>query len=149
MNDNTKNVTGHIFAGIGAVISVIVQIVYFFYFGLVDWLDAIVPGITTGVLVLLGYKLGKGVYDKSFPVFLTVVSVAAVFLGFSAGIALLIYDMGDFTLLESFLIFFDEYLAIEFQGITLYYSQGIQDFGFAIGIAVLIVCAKYFYNKKA
>jgi len=134
-------------AVIGMVVAVVFQMVYFHFLGLTNWIDGIVPGIIVGICVLLGFKLGKGKSGKSFPVFLTFLAVIAVILGFSLGVTFLIYSMGGFTTGEAFLLFFDEYLFADIHGTTLYHSQGIIDFGIEMGIAILIVCGKYMYNR--
>ncbi|MCL2204408.1 MAG: hypothetical protein FWB88_10785 [Defluviitaleaceae bacterium] len=151
MNDSStkelkSNVTGNLLTILGAAVAVFIQIVYFNTIGLTNWVDGIVPGILAGVCILVGFKLGKGAYGKTFPVFLVLTAIVAVILGFVLGITYLIYNIGVFTLAEAFLIFFDEYLFADIQGTTLYHSQGIIDFGIAIGIAILIVCGKHMYN---
>ncbi|MCL1844099.1 MAG: hypothetical protein FWF79_09830 [Defluviitaleaceae bacterium] len=145
----SSNSTGYILAAAGAALAVVLQVVYFSIFETISWVDAFVPGIVTGGLVLLGFKLGKGKYGKSFPILLAAISATAVVLGFSLGITLLVHGWGEgyYTLWDSFRIYFEEYLAVEFQGGTLYHGQGILDFGISIGLSILIVVGKYYYDR--
>jgi energy-coupling factor transporter transmembrane protein EcfT len=138
---------GNILAVVGMVIAVVLQVVYFNFLGLTNWIDGIIPGVIVGICVLFGFKLGKGTLGNSFPVFLMFIAIIAVVLGFSLGITLLIYSIDGFTFGEAFLLFFDVYLFAELQGDTLYHSRGIIDFGIATGIAVLIICGKNIYDN--
>lgn len=147
IKERTNNVTGNVIAAIGAAVALLIQIVYFNTIGLNNWIDGVVAGIVAGACILIGFKLGKGTYGKSFPIFLSFIAAVSVILGFTLGITYLVYSMGGFTLGEAFLVFFDEYFFADIQGTTLYHSQGIIDFIIAIGIAVLIVCGQYYYNK--
>ena len=152
MNDlnaevRTSNAKGYILAVVGMAISVVLQIVYFNFFGLVNWLDAIVPGILAGACIFIGFKLGKGTYTKAFPVMLTVIAVIATILGFVLGVTFFIYNISDLSVSDAFLVFLDEYLYADIQGTTFYHSQGIIDFGISTGIAVLIVSAKHYWEK--
>lgn len=148
-HDHTSNNIANLLAIVGMVLSIALQMVYFNFFGIINWGDGIVVGVLAGACILAGFKLGKGVSGKTFPVFLVVIAVLTVVLGVSLGITFLVYNIGGFTLGEAFLLFFDEYLFADIQGTTLYHSQGIIDMGVAIGIAILIVGGKYFVGRSA
>jgi len=146
--ERTKNTVGNILAIVGMLVAVAIQMAYFHFFGLINWVDGIVTGIIAGICIIIGFKLGKGVSGKTFPIFLVVIAVVSVILGFSLGITFWVHNLGGVTIGGAFLIFFDEYLFTDIQGTTLYHSQGIIDFGIAIGIAVLIVGGKYFVQQS-
>ena len=146
-NEPISNAKGYLLAIVGAAVAVFIQMVYFNTIGLTNWVDGIVSGIIAGVCILVGYKLGKGTYGKSFPVFLAVIAGATVIFGFVLGITFLIYNIGEFTPVEAFRIFFDEFLFADLQGTTLYHSQGLIDCAIAVGIAILIVCGKHMYDR--
>jgi len=147
IKERTNNAIGNVFAVVGMAVAIVLQMVYFHFLGLTNWIDGIVPGIIVGLCILLGFKLGKGTSGKSFPTFLTLLAVIAVILGFSLGVTFLIYNMGGLAMGEAYLLFFDAYLFADLQGTTLYHSQGIIDFGIAMGVAILIVCGKHMYNR--
>ena len=147
IDERTNNAVGYLFAILGMVVSVVAQMVYFNFFGLINWLDAIVPGVIAGACVLFGFKIGKGICGKKFPVSLVLIAAVAVILGFLLGITFLIYNISELTLGEAFFVFFDEFLFADLQGGTLYHSQGLIDFAVATGLAILIVCGKHIYDQ--
>lgn len=143
----TSNTMGNLLAIVGMVVAIALQMVYFNSFGFINWVDGIATGIIAGACIFIGFRIGKGTSGERFPVFLVVIAVVTVILGFTLGISYFVYSMGGYTFGEAFFIFFDEYLFADLQGTTLYHSQGVIDFGIAIGIAILIVGAKYFASR--
>ncbi|MCL2383590.1 MAG: hypothetical protein FWC79_05585 [Oscillospiraceae bacterium] len=144
MNDCEKkvsNVKGNLFAIVGMMLAIAIQVFYFGFLKFNNFADGIIAGIVVGVCIVLGFKIGKGAPKEAYPIFLIVISIIAVILGFLFGVSLSIYNYGidSLTYGEAMSIFIDVITFNEIEGTTFTVTGLFIDICIAVGIAIVAV----------